>query len=194
MGNAQMIKVIAQDSTGRKRSTIELPADIPIDLLIPAMVARLDLPLAMKGWPVMYELDNKRTGERVEAGHTLASAGIRSEDKLTLAPLVRVPDQLEDVRLVYGRSVFRDVAMIVTVALGERLIALAVPRQGTIADLVEYLRRRLAGLSPPVELPSSVRLCHEGRGEFLQEEGSVGAVISDQEVISLHEVIRIEEL
>lgn len=195
MVDAQMVKVIVQDATGLKQSPIELPDDIPISVLIPVMVAKLNQPVARKGWPLLYELDNGRAGKRLRDEDTLASAGVESDDILILHPWSgTVSDQPEDLKLLYGGSAFRDVATIITVIVQDRPIALAVPRQGTVANLGEFLRRRLAALSPSVNLPSSFRLLHEGREGFLKEEESVGELISDQDVISVHEVIKIEEL
>lgn len=82
------IKVIIQDHTGAKRTPVELPADVPMRRLIPALVTRMGLPTTQGGQPLSYALDHKRTGKRLGADETMESAGVQAEDMLLLLPTI----------------------------------------------------------------------------------------------------------
>lgn len=84
---AQM-KVIVRDHTGAKKTPVQLPDDVPMRRLIPALVTKMSLPTTQAGQPLTYELDHKRTGKRLREEDTLQSAGVQPEDILTLLPQV----------------------------------------------------------------------------------------------------------
>ncbi len=82
---AQM-KVIIQDPTGSKKTPVELPDDVQMRRLIPALVTRMNLPTTQAGQPISYALDNKRTGKRLRDEDTLQGSGTQADDILVLLP------------------------------------------------------------------------------------------------------------
>lgn len=193
------VQVILVDQTGTREVETNLPSDKPIGELLALMATQLGVdcePDPMIPWHrvIRWRAENPETGQPLTGSATLEAAGVKPRDRLRLSHEVATEfSPVESAELWDGRS-FSDVATIITVVYGERLIALAVPHRETVTELGEYLRLRLAMLSPPINLPSSFRLLHEGRGDFLKEEGLVAEMIGDQDVVSLHEVIKIKEL
>ena len=84
---AQM-KVIIQDHTGAKKTPVELPDDVPMRRLTPALVTKMSLPTTQGGQPLTYGLDHKRTGRRLRDDDTLRGAGVQPDDILQLMPTV----------------------------------------------------------------------------------------------------------
>lgn len=82
------IKVVIQDHTGVKKTPVELPADVPMRRLIPALVTKMGLPITQGGQPISYALDHKRTGKRLRDEDTMESAGVWDDDVLQLLPMV----------------------------------------------------------------------------------------------------------
>lgn len=80
------IKVIIIDPTGSKKVPVELPDDVPMKRLIPALVTKMSLPTTQGGQPLKYELDHKRSGKRLGDEDTLQAAGVQPEDTLILLP------------------------------------------------------------------------------------------------------------
>lgn len=82
------IKVIIRDHTGAKKTPVELPDDVPMRRLVPALVTKMGLPTTQGGQPLTYGLDNMRTGKRLRDEDTLRAAGVMADDVLTLLPQV----------------------------------------------------------------------------------------------------------
>lgn len=82
------IKVIVQDHTGAKKTPVELPDDVPMRRLIPALVTKMSLPTTQGGQPLTYALDHKRTGKRLRDEDTLQDGGVQPDDVLQLLPAV----------------------------------------------------------------------------------------------------------
>lgn len=82
------VRVAILDHTGGKKTIVELPDDVPMHQLIPALVSRMDLPVQQAGNPISYRLDNPETGERLADDETLADAELESGAVLSLFPEV----------------------------------------------------------------------------------------------------------
>jgi ubiquitin-protein ligase len=80
------IKIIIRDHTGAKKTPVELPDNVPMRQLIPALVSKMSLPTTQGGQPLTYEMDNTRSGRRLRADDTLQSAGVMLDDILVLLP------------------------------------------------------------------------------------------------------------
>lgn len=80
------MRVIIQDHTGSKKTPVELPDDVPMKRLIPALVTKMNLPTQQAGQPLAYALDHKRTGKRLRDDDTLKAAEVQTEDILQLMP------------------------------------------------------------------------------------------------------------
>jgi hypothetical protein len=84
---ARMRVAIINHTTSTK-TIVEMPDDVPMNRLIPALVSRLDLPVRQGGNPISYRLDNPGTGVRLEDDVTLAEAGVEADEALYLVPEV----------------------------------------------------------------------------------------------------------
>lgn len=82
------LRVVIMDHTASKKTHVELPDNVEMRCLLPALASRMQLPLQQSGNPIIYRLDNRRTGQRLDDEATLASAGVQSDDVLTLLPEV----------------------------------------------------------------------------------------------------------
>jgi hypothetical protein len=82
------VRVAILDHTGGKKTIVELPDDVPMNQLIPALVSSMNLPVHQSGNPISYRLDNPETEERLADDVTLAEAGIESGAVLSLLPEV----------------------------------------------------------------------------------------------------------
>lgn len=83
-----IIKVVVLDVTGGKAVPVNLPDDIPMRRLIPALVTKMSLPMGtIIGEPMVYVLDHLRTGRRLKDNDTLTSAEVMEDDRLKLVPL-----------------------------------------------------------------------------------------------------------
>ncbi len=82
------IKVIIYDPTGSKKTPVELPDDVPMRRLIPALVSKMGLPTTQGANPITYRLDHRESGKRLGEGDSLNSAGVKEEDILSLFPEV----------------------------------------------------------------------------------------------------------
>jgi hypothetical protein len=80
------IKVIIKDITGSKKTPVELPDDVQLRRLVPALVTKMSLPTSQGGAPLVYGLDHQRSGKRLRDEDTLSSAGVQADDILTLIP------------------------------------------------------------------------------------------------------------
>jgi hypothetical protein len=82
------IKVIVYDPTGSKKTPVELPADVPMRRLIPALVSKMGLPTSQGGNPITYRLDHRDSGKRLGDDDSLTAAGVKEDDILSLFPEV----------------------------------------------------------------------------------------------------------
>ena len=82
------IKVIIYDPTGSKKTPVELPADVPMRRLIPALVSKMGLPTTQGANPITYRLDHRASGKRLAEEDMLEDAGVSDDDILSLFPEV----------------------------------------------------------------------------------------------------------
>lgn len=81
---AQM-RVFIVDVTGTKKTVVELPDDVEMARLIPALITKMGLPLVQGGsTKIEYVLDHKGSGRRLEQNETMAGAGVEPDDVLRL--------------------------------------------------------------------------------------------------------------
>lgn len=80
------VRVALVDHLRSTKTQVEVPDNVPMNRLIPALVSRLGLPTDQDGQPVTYRLDNRDTGERIGDEQTLAEAGVRDGTILALFP------------------------------------------------------------------------------------------------------------
>ena len=59
------IKTIIYDPTGSKKTPVELPDDVPMRRLIPALVSKMGLPTSQGANPITYRLDHRSSGKRL---------------------------------------------------------------------------------------------------------------------------------
>ena len=88
------VQVALMDHLRGTKTQVEIPDDVPMNRLIPALIRRLGLPTDQDGQPVTYRLDNRETGERVGDDQTLAQAGVKDQTVLTLLPEVTAGNYL----------------------------------------------------------------------------------------------------
>jgi hypothetical protein len=78
------VRVTIQDTTGTDTHRAELPHDVTMRRLIPALLTRLNLPiLGPDGQPISYRLYHD--GREVGQDQTLQQAGVRENSSLTLS-------------------------------------------------------------------------------------------------------------
>lgn len=82
------VRVALVDHLRGTKTQVEIPDNVPMNRLIPALVGRLGLPTDQDGQPVTYRLDNRQTGERIGDEQTLAEAGVQDGTVLALFPEV----------------------------------------------------------------------------------------------------------
>ena len=82
------IKVIIYDPTGSKKTPVELPADVPMRRLIPALVTKMGLPTSQGGNPITYRLDHRESGKRIADDQTLNDIGVQTDDIISTFPEV----------------------------------------------------------------------------------------------------------
>lgn len=82
------MKVIIYDPTGSKKTPVELPNDVPMQRLIPALVSKMGLPTSQGANPITYRLDHRASGKRLGDGDSLGDAGVGEDDILSLFPEV----------------------------------------------------------------------------------------------------------
>jgi hypothetical protein len=81
-----ILRVAVYDVVGSSKTTVEMPDDIPMEQLLPALASKMDLPLTQAGNPIAYKFDLRRTGQRLDDQDSLRSAGVQVDDALTLVP------------------------------------------------------------------------------------------------------------
>ena len=82
------VRVAIMDHLRGTKTMVEVPDNVPMNRLIPALVTRLGLPTEREGQPVTYRLDNRDTGGRIGDDQTLEQAGVQNEAVLALFPEV----------------------------------------------------------------------------------------------------------
>lgn len=82
------VRVALLDHLRGTKTQVEVPNDVPMNRLIPALVSKLGLPTDQEGQPVTYRLDNRETGQRIGDEETLAEASVQDQTVLTLLPEV----------------------------------------------------------------------------------------------------------
>lgn len=82
------VRVVIQDHNHSKKTTVELPDEVTMQRLLPALAARMQLPLQHAGNPIVYRLDHRRTGRRLDDDDTLQSIGVQPDDVFVLLPEV----------------------------------------------------------------------------------------------------------
>ncbi len=81
-------KVIIYDPTGSKKTPVELPGDVPMRRLIPALVTKMGLPTSQGANPITYRLDHRDSGKRLGEDESLNDANVGQDDILSLFPEV----------------------------------------------------------------------------------------------------------
>lgn len=82
------IRISIMDQTGGTKTTVEVPDDVPMNQLIPALVGSLNLPARQGGNLISYRLDNINNGQRIAENATLAESGVESGTVFSLSPEV----------------------------------------------------------------------------------------------------------
>ncbi len=78
------VRVVLSDPTGTNNHTAELPHDVDMQRMIPALLTKLNLPLiSQDGHPVSYRLYHN--GQEILEDQTLAQAGVQDNATLTLS-------------------------------------------------------------------------------------------------------------
>lgn len=85
---AGRVRIALMDHLSGTKTQVEVPDNIPMNRLIPALVGKLGLPTHQDGQPVTYRLDNRQSGERLGDEETLSDAGVVDNAVLTLLPEV----------------------------------------------------------------------------------------------------------
>ncbi len=88
------IRISILNQTGGTKTVVEVPDDVPMNQLLPALVTSLQLPVLQGGNPISYRLDNTGTGERIAEDASLCEAGIQSGAILSLLPEVTAGGRL----------------------------------------------------------------------------------------------------
>jgi hypothetical protein len=82
------VKVIIYDPTGSKKTPVELPGDVPMRRLSPALVSKMGLPTSQGANSITYRLDHRASGKRLSEEESLLDAGVKDDDILSLFPEV----------------------------------------------------------------------------------------------------------
>ena len=82
------VRVVIEDHTRSKKTHVELPDNVTMQRLLPALASRMQLPLQQNGNPILYRLDHRRSGRRLDDEETLQQAGVQADDVFTLLPEV----------------------------------------------------------------------------------------------------------
>ena len=67
-----------------QENPVELPGDVPMRRLIPALVTKMGLPTQQGANPITYRLDHRDSGKRLSEDETLSQAGVKEDDILSL--------------------------------------------------------------------------------------------------------------
>lgn len=100
------VRIVISDHTRSKKTTVELPDDVSMRRLLPALATRMQLPLQQAGNPIIYRLDNRRTGQRLDDEDTLRSVDVAADDEFTLLPEVTAGGtSIDDIQIGATHSV-----------------------------------------------------------------------------------------
>ncbi len=81
------IRVIIVDHLGSFQRQVELPDDVPMSRIVPALVTKFNFSMtSTDGQPIQYKLDHEKSGNRLGDEETLSDAGVEAEDRLMLMP------------------------------------------------------------------------------------------------------------
>jgi hypothetical protein len=81
------LSVVIADQSGGKAVTVEVPANVEMRRLVPALVRKLG-PADDAPYEVQHEIQHKQSGRQLQYGDTLAGAGVKDGDTLRLLPNV----------------------------------------------------------------------------------------------------------
>jgi hypothetical protein len=105
------------DEVSNRRLKVDLPDDVAVEKLLPALAEKLGLPtIAPGGLPIAYQWTHETTGRTLSGDYTLALFGVREGDALKLAmareeaptitrPAVEQVDLAEEEIVPLGRKV-----------------------------------------------------------------------------------------
>lgn len=185
------IRVTLADHTGARKIESELPDDRPVSELIPTIVNQLGYSGAEHA-EMRWVIQHRESGRRLDERQTLAECEIRPNEHLLALPEVAPFEPIEG--QILKDASFSQVALIVTVVVKDAPIALAVPKQGTIKDLLSYLRSRLRLLSPPIDVPASCSLYLKRIDDFMSWDALTENTLQNQDVVEIREILKIEGL
>jgi len=87
------LRITIIDNIEQKEQKAELPADVPIGRIIPALITKMGLPSIIPqsgGAPILYRCIHKGTGMILDGNQTLVEAGVKNGDILMLYPDILV--------------------------------------------------------------------------------------------------------
>lgn len=133
------LKVIVVDATGAKKTPVELPDDVPMKRLIPALVTKMSLPTTQAGTPLVYKLDHKKSGKRLGDEDTLRGAAVEAEDIMRLLPESSAGCFLAGTRVLLENQEEREIELL---SVGEGVLSF-LPDSGAFSSVqLHKLSRR----------------------------------------------------
>ena len=87
MAEGEGIQVTFLDQTGAKSVKAKISPTVPVKKILPNIITKMQLPVtAPDGTPMVYGLDHKEGGKRLQEGQTLPDAGVKEGDHLIVYP------------------------------------------------------------------------------------------------------------
>lgn len=81
------IRLVIVDPTGSKRTDVEVPDDVPMRRLMPALVTKMSLPTSDEdGNIIRYKLHRNKTGIGLCDNDTITGSGAEADELFTLVP------------------------------------------------------------------------------------------------------------
>ncbi len=81
------IQVTFLDQTGAKSVKAKISPTVSVKKILPNIITKMQLPVtAPDGTPMVYGLDHKEGGKRLQEGQTLPDAGVKEGDHLIVYP------------------------------------------------------------------------------------------------------------
>lgn len=81
------ISLVIVDPTGSKKTDVEVPDDVPMRRLMPALVTKMSLPTSDEdGNIILYKLHRNKTGINLSDNDTIAGSGAEPNELFTLVP------------------------------------------------------------------------------------------------------------
>jgi hypothetical protein len=78
------VRVVLSDATGTNNHTAELPHDVNMQRMIPALLTKLNMPIVGRdGQQISYRMYHN--GQEIREDQTLAQAGVQDDATLTLS-------------------------------------------------------------------------------------------------------------